>query len=204
VIDALKLASPLAAPARPWRASATLTSPRKTRVRGFCRRPPGRRRARRSQVPGSALSCPACDYKTASGRGFWPNRDPIGERDGANLYAFVRNAPMRRVDGLGTRSCCPEVAEARQRCLADCATKLSICNGVVAAGSVACAFSCSTACTISCGPAAPLCMFSCVAGCRLACGVLAAGASGMCGRLNELCVEDCPKCGSDCGPCGRT
>ena len=28
----------------------------------------------------------------------WPNRDPIGERGGINLYGFVRNSPTRRVD----------------------------------------------------------------------------------------------------------
>lgn len=31
----------------------------------------------------------------------WPNRDPIGERDTINLYAFVRNNPIGHVDKLG-------------------------------------------------------------------------------------------------------
>jgi uncharacterized protein RhaS with RHS repeats len=36
-----------------------------------------------------------------SGRGFWPNRDPIEEQGGANLYGFVGNNPVGRIDRLG-------------------------------------------------------------------------------------------------------
>jgi uncharacterized protein RhaS with RHS repeats len=38
-------------------------------------------------------------YDPATGR--WPSRDPIGERGGENLYAFVGNNSLRRVDVLG-------------------------------------------------------------------------------------------------------
>ena len=31
----------------------------------------------------------------------WPNRDPIGERGGMNLYRFVGNSPVRRIDPVG-------------------------------------------------------------------------------------------------------
>ena len=62
-------------------------------------------------TPGSR----ACGYKTASGRGEWPNHDPIAEPgfevlrrlksdifgDGPNLYLFVGNAPVYRVDAFG-------------------------------------------------------------------------------------------------------
>jgi RHS repeat-associated protein len=34
----------------------------------------------------------------------WPNRDPIGERGGLNLYTFVRNTPINAVDPLGLES----------------------------------------------------------------------------------------------------
>jgi RHS repeat-associated protein len=33
--------------------------------------------------------------------GRWPNRDPIGERGGVNLYGFVGNSPLNKVDHLG-------------------------------------------------------------------------------------------------------
>jgi RHS repeat-associated protein len=82
-------------------ASGKATSPRKNRVWGFCRRPSGRRRARRPQVAEIASGCRVCDYKTASGRGLWLSRDPIGERGGLNLYGYVLNNPVRWVDPLG-------------------------------------------------------------------------------------------------------
>jgi RHS repeat-associated protein len=39
-------------------------------------------------------------YDPITGR--WPSRDPIGERGGLNLYSFVGNEPIARVDYLGT------------------------------------------------------------------------------------------------------
>jgi RHS repeat-associated protein len=38
-------------------------------------------------------------YNANMGR--WPNRDPLGERGGLNLYGFVGNNPLRYVDDLG-------------------------------------------------------------------------------------------------------
>src|SRR5947207_4964892 len=80
---------------------ARATSPLKTRVQGFRQSPPGRlsRRARRRQINTPGLR--ACAYKTASGRFKWPNRDPIGELGGLNLYGYVYNNPLRFVDPLG-------------------------------------------------------------------------------------------------------
>jgi RHS repeat-associated protein len=94
-------ALPLAADRRIGSASGKATSPRKNRVWGFCRRPSGRRRARRPQVAETASGCRACDYKTVSGRGFWLSRDPIGEQGGVNLYGMVGNDPANRLDYLG-------------------------------------------------------------------------------------------------------
>jgi len=56
-----------------------------------------RRRFRSMFTPGWR----ACAYRTASGRAKWPNRDPIGEVGGNNLYNFVGNDPIRRIDSLG-------------------------------------------------------------------------------------------------------
>ena len=43
----------------------------------------------------------ACGYKTVSGRHEWPNRDPILEFGGINLYGFVGNDPIQFFDPLG-------------------------------------------------------------------------------------------------------
>ncbi len=77
------------------------TSPRKTRV-GFSRRRASGRLSRRRRV--RSMFTPAsraCGYRTASGRAKWPNRDPIGEAGGRNLYGFVRNNPIGSFDTDG-------------------------------------------------------------------------------------------------------
>jgi hypothetical protein len=40
-------------------------------------------------------------YDPVTGR--WPSRDPIGERGGINLYGFVRNNGINKIDVLGLR-----------------------------------------------------------------------------------------------------
>jgi RHS repeat-associated protein len=57
------------------------------------------RRARRRA--GIATGSRACAYKTASGRHEWLNRDPIEEKGGLNLYGFVGNTPLNRIDPFG-------------------------------------------------------------------------------------------------------
>ena len=43
-------------------------------------------------------------YETASGRSNWPNRDPIAERGGLNLYGFIFNQSINHWDLLGNRT----------------------------------------------------------------------------------------------------
>lgn len=73
----------------------------KTRVGVFPGCPSGRlsrrSRGRSINTPGSR----GCAYKTASGRHEWPNRDPLGERGGLNLYDYVGNNPINRFDRFG-------------------------------------------------------------------------------------------------------
>jgi uncharacterized protein RhaS with RHS repeats len=57
------------------------------------------------QVAHLASGCPACGYKTASGRGKWLSRDPIGENGGLNLYGYVGNNPISAIDPLGLCKC---------------------------------------------------------------------------------------------------
>ena len=44
-------------------------------------------------------------YKPSTGT--WPNRDPIGEKGGLNLYNFVDSDPIRKVDKLGLQEVFP-------------------------------------------------------------------------------------------------
>jgi RHS repeat-associated protein len=77
------------------------TSPRQTRVGGFSGCLSGRLSRRDRLQPITAPGCRACAYKTASGRAKWPNRDPIGEEGGINLYGFVDNNPIILTDPWG-------------------------------------------------------------------------------------------------------
>ncbi len=77
------------------------TSPQQTRVGDFSGLPSGRFCCLDHVTLAIAPACEACGYETASGRPQWPNRDPIGERGGLNLYTFVNNAPTYQFDPLG-------------------------------------------------------------------------------------------------------
>jgi hypothetical protein len=68
-------------------------------------------------TPGSR----ACGYKTASGLGKWPNRDPLEEIGGKNLYAFVYNNPLKFIDTDGRIAIADDV----------------VVGGVIVAGSIA-------------------------------------------------------------------
>ncbi|MSU36443.1 MAG: hypothetical protein EXS36_15370 [Pedosphaera sp.] len=74
------------------------TSPQKTRVWDFSAAESGHHPVVALRNCGIATGSDEFAYETASGRPIWPNRDPIGEGDGPNLYAFVRNRPMNYGD----------------------------------------------------------------------------------------------------------
>jgi len=79
------------------------TSSPKTRVGGFRRRPSGRlsRRARSRSMftPGSRT----CAYKTASGLGKWPNRDPKGELG----FILLKDGWIKRYRSSSNHNYCP-------------------------------------------------------------------------------------------------
>jgi RHS repeat-associated protein len=96
-------ARPLCSAARAPRILAPnkATSPLKTRVGGSRGCPPGRSSGRRVRTREIATTCRRYGYKTALGRSSWPNRDPIQEKGGLNLYGFARNCSLSVVDPLG-------------------------------------------------------------------------------------------------------
>lgn len=74
-------------------------------------------------------------YNPSTGR--WPNRDPIGERGGMNLYGFVRNGPIAYVDtdgrslfgdSLNYEACKANLQAALQKCKAAGQSAISGCK----------------------------------------------------------------------------
>jgi hypothetical protein len=64
-------------------------------------------------------------YETASGRPFWPNRDPLGEGGGLNLYGMLENDLVNQWDLLGLKVCFDQ--DAFDPCASDCANDLQHC-----------------------------------------------------------------------------
>ena len=73
----------------------------KNRVRDFFRLSNETHPALRRQPAQPRRKIRPTPTKPASGIPYWPSRDPIGERGGKNLYAFVGNDGANRVDELG-------------------------------------------------------------------------------------------------------
>ncbi len=100
--------------------TAWATTSNKTRIRGSRRHPSGRlvwrAQVRSSFPPGSR----GCAYKPASGRLAWPNRDPLGERGGRNLYGFVGNNPVNYFDLYGLAFGNPIDGKPWQQCVTCC------------------------------------------------------------------------------------
>jgi RHS repeat-associated protein len=102
-----------ACPSRQNRASRACVRGPKTRVWDFFEKPPSRARKNRSQTTTSHQVAKSPPSKTASGvryygfryynpsTGRWLSRDPIGESDGPNVYAMVRNDAVNAFDMLG-------------------------------------------------------------------------------------------------------
>jgi hypothetical protein len=81
------------------------TSPRKTRVRVFRRRPSSRLSWRGHVRSMFTPSLRRCAYQIVAGRSAWLNRDPIQEFGGINLYKFVHNHPNVQIDSFGLCEC---------------------------------------------------------------------------------------------------
>ena len=88
-------------------ASLTCDPTAKNRVWDFFDEPTKPRPANRPRTQQPRRKNRPCSYKTASGRPYWPSRDPIEERGGVNLYGFVVNNGINTYDILGLATCCP-------------------------------------------------------------------------------------------------
>ncbi len=75
--------------------------PSKTRVGVFRRSSPLRARSSSSQPLAKEQFSAQPPSIFASGRPYWPSRDPIGEMGGRNILGFVSNNPLYWVDLLG-------------------------------------------------------------------------------------------------------
>jgi len=77
--------------------------PRPIQLQRYGDRRSGRWKARqpRRSTPTTHRCRPPCRKPESRFVADWPNRDPIGERGGKNLYGFVGDDPIRRFDRLG-------------------------------------------------------------------------------------------------------
>ena len=73
----------------------------KNRVWGFFANPSRTRPANRRQPLQLRRKIRPTATKTVSGIPYWPSRDPIEERGGVNLYGFVGNDGLNKVDFFG-------------------------------------------------------------------------------------------------------
>ena len=73
----------------------------KNRVWGFFANPSRTRPENRRQPQQPRRENRPAPTKPASGIPYWPSRDPIEERGGVNLYGFVGNDGVNRLDMLG-------------------------------------------------------------------------------------------------------
>jgi RHS repeat-associated protein len=113
------------------RASRACARGAKTRVWGFCKKPPTRAGKNPAQTAKPHRVAKSPPSKTASGMryygfryynpttGRWLSRDPIGEKGGLNLYGMVRNNPLSFVDILGLACCDTKTVDEGEKWLND-------------------------------------------------------------------------------------
>jgi RHS repeat-associated protein len=140
----------------------------------------------------------------------WPNRDPIGEQGGLNVYRFVENTPSSAYDsfGLASKKCCPPGSDfTEQRSFASCFAAtfgwhLSNCTspiwpvlcGVIALSCFELPFGGPGPCHFGPNPACVACLLAAGTTCAIpiskSLGVAAGWCSSIGGRCNQM--TECP------------
>jgi hypothetical protein len=67
------------------------------------------------------------DVNRPSTSRLWLNRDPIGEREGVNLFSFVENCPISREDPFGLQSIGGTPPDPGRNCRNNCLNALTTC-----------------------------------------------------------------------------
>ena len=75
--------------------------PRKTCIKGSRRHASGQSSLRHQSRPIITSGSRRCAYQTLSRRSAWLNRDPIAEKGGVNLYEFVKDDGINKIDPYG-------------------------------------------------------------------------------------------------------
>lgn len=111
--------------------------PRPIQLQRHGNRQPGRRKARppRRSTLTTHRRRPFCRSSDSRFVADWPSRDPIEEKGGLNLYAFVSNTPANGIDLLGmvSRGAC-----LLMNCLNPCAKFRQMRDGRVPNGAIVC------------------------------------------------------------------
>ena len=108
----------------------------KNRVWGFFENSNRTRPANRRQPLETRRKNRLTPTKTASGIPYWPSRDPIEEKGGVNLYGFVGNDGVNRLDYLGLKDCRDIADDEYHKCIqtVNIAVSVVAVQGVVIGG----------------------------------------------------------------------